>query len=645
MQFCSAVRSCHHCVGLLIWCASRFSGGAWIAIGGDAVFDPYYKWLGIRPEHQPPDHYRLLGLDTFESDTDVIQSAAERQMAHIQSYKIGPQSDLSQRILNEIAKAKVCLLNPAKKSDYDRGLHQRSAPPAIQPTVAAPPISEPDPVAPEVAIARDVAMVPPLRFVPRMRSAPRRQRGPSTALMLGSVGLLLVILTTTVFYNRERFRKESPAVEATSSAGQPSTRPESPSNVNDDSMASSAVLPGNLRRKKPTVATPEKRDASLRTSPPEAQQAAATREPKPGLPAVTPEIAPTRFGARPRVPSPAAIQQTRKTIDNVTAMVDLPDRDNTQPIPIPVHGAVSFVDVLTPAVLNPLVFSVEPDDDGLSWTISDDKRAVARVRSGNGLTIAWEVDAHDRADSLRNALLIVHGDSQPIAIALRRTIEVASPKIELASGIAKVPINAPLWGLQPLDLRLEAVGIDRIQLDKRFPEDGRASHGDPAQIVIRDVLPKAGIELSLNGRNPLYVRMKPILETFDHKLKPWSNGNVKSLGEECAREIDNCNERIQFLTANIPTIENELADLKQRNRSNAAIAAQIAAVTANLKSAKSELEQLRSHLPAIEQMRSDSQQLLEVSQQIHQAASITFRVYYSVGKCDVAIVQASPKTD
>jgi hypothetical protein len=30
-------------------------------------FDPYRKWLGIAPADQPPNHYRLLGLDLFES--------------------------------------------------------------------------------------------------------------------------------------------------------------------------------------------------------------------------------------------------------------------------------------------------------------------------------------------------------------------------------------------------------------------------------------------------------------------------------------------------------------------------------------------------------------------------------------------------
>ena len=40
------------------------------------TIDPYHKWLGISPKDQPPDHYRLLGIDRFESDPEVISSAA-----------------------------------------------------------------------------------------------------------------------------------------------------------------------------------------------------------------------------------------------------------------------------------------------------------------------------------------------------------------------------------------------------------------------------------------------------------------------------------------------------------------------------------------------------------------------------------------
>ncbi len=35
-----------------------------------------YRWLGVPPAEQPPDHYRLLGLTRFEADPTVIGAAA-----------------------------------------------------------------------------------------------------------------------------------------------------------------------------------------------------------------------------------------------------------------------------------------------------------------------------------------------------------------------------------------------------------------------------------------------------------------------------------------------------------------------------------------------------------------------------------------
>lgn len=85
-------------------------------------FDPYHRWLGIPPHEQPADYYRLLGLVSLEDDVEVIRAAAERQMAHVRTYHLGPHAELSQRILNELAAAKSCLLDPQKKTEYDRGL-------------------------------------------------------------------------------------------------------------------------------------------------------------------------------------------------------------------------------------------------------------------------------------------------------------------------------------------------------------------------------------------------------------------------------------------------------------------------------------------------------------------------------------------
>ena len=85
-------------------------------------FDPYYKWLGIPAKDQPPNLYRLLGVELFESDAEVIDVAANRQMAYLQSCAAGEHSDQAERLLNEVSAARLCLLNPKKKSAYDAGI-------------------------------------------------------------------------------------------------------------------------------------------------------------------------------------------------------------------------------------------------------------------------------------------------------------------------------------------------------------------------------------------------------------------------------------------------------------------------------------------------------------------------------------------
>jgi len=87
-----------------------------------AEFDPYYKWLGIPPREQPPTHYRLLAIEKFEPDPDVISNAADQRMTHIRSLQSGQRAALSQKLLNEISAARLCLLDPQAKAAYDAAL-------------------------------------------------------------------------------------------------------------------------------------------------------------------------------------------------------------------------------------------------------------------------------------------------------------------------------------------------------------------------------------------------------------------------------------------------------------------------------------------------------------------------------------------
>src|SRR4029453_10504909 len=98
------------------------------------TFDPYHVWLGIPPEERPANHYRLLGLREFETNSDVITNALDQRRAHLRSVQAGKRGLLSQQLLNEVSAAGVCLLDAAKKQRYDDELRAKLTP--AQPAAA-----------------------------------------------------------------------------------------------------------------------------------------------------------------------------------------------------------------------------------------------------------------------------------------------------------------------------------------------------------------------------------------------------------------------------------------------------------------------------------------------------------------------------
>src|SRR5436190_6768485 len=103
------------------------------------VFDPYREGLGIEPRELPADHYRLLGLARFEVDAAKIATAADDRMRLIRSNQTGPRGAFAYTLLNEITAAKLCLLSPVAKTQYDQFLRQRmQAPHAAAPVAFFP---------------------------------------------------------------------------------------------------------------------------------------------------------------------------------------------------------------------------------------------------------------------------------------------------------------------------------------------------------------------------------------------------------------------------------------------------------------------------------------------------------------------------
>lgn len=157
-------------------------------------FDPYHKWLGIAPRDQPPHHYRLLGVDPFENDREVIDSAANRVMSYLKELATGDDAAHSQRIMNEVMQARMCLLDPRRKAEYDSDLQEKLAsrqpppPRTVRPSESARDAATPSPPAPAVIVA--TSATPGYR----LRSSWR------ITAVAASVGLLAALLLIAIVF-------------------------------------------------------------------------------------------------------------------------------------------------------------------------------------------------------------------------------------------------------------------------------------------------------------------------------------------------------------------------------------------------------------------------------------------------------------
>jgi hypothetical protein len=121
-------------------------------------FDPYEKWFNIPPKEQPPNHYRLLGIERFESDASVIDEAAEARASFLHDVATGPQIAVTQRLLNEVAAARLCLADEKKRAAYDAALKE---PPKAKKKAAPKPAPAAKPPKPRKAVPMAQPLPPP----------------------------------------------------------------------------------------------------------------------------------------------------------------------------------------------------------------------------------------------------------------------------------------------------------------------------------------------------------------------------------------------------------------------------------------------------------------------------------------------------
>lgn len=84
--------------------------------------DVYRDWLEISDPARPLGYYSLLKLKQFEDDVERIRANYRKLNAHVRRYQTGEFGPQSQQLLNELAKAMLCLTDAQRKSDYDASM-------------------------------------------------------------------------------------------------------------------------------------------------------------------------------------------------------------------------------------------------------------------------------------------------------------------------------------------------------------------------------------------------------------------------------------------------------------------------------------------------------------------------------------------
>ena len=168
------------------------------------MFDPYWEWLEIPPEDQPPTYYRLLGLEDFEDDLATIDDAAKQKTAYLHPMASGPNRESVQKLLSEVAKARRTLLGSEAKAAYDESLR------ADESTSAFPPVSAPPVEQDTVTISKPPTSGSEEEETEKPEASSRSRKKSllnDWRVHVASVSVLLVGSVSFVYYNNTKARR------------------------------------------------------------------------------------------------------------------------------------------------------------------------------------------------------------------------------------------------------------------------------------------------------------------------------------------------------------------------------------------------------------------------------------------------------
>jgi hypothetical protein len=639
-----------------------------------AKFDAYYKWFGIRPDEQPANYYRLLGIQAFEQDPDVISNAADQRMSHLRSLQNGPYAYESQRILNEVSRARVTLLDVEEKLEYDVVLRKKIAATAkanaVGADVSLPPLGDDllDELPDGSHLDFDSAHLPGAAGGSSGGAAggysvyrPKKSAGVlrAASLLIGMcLGLSVVYVLLAQFAGVDPFAL-FPAVEVVdrgenvgstaggNKAGTDSANKKQPASIESPESEDDAPIPES---------TPVRRTGNARNT----NSGTTTPKPKP------------RDEERPPVdPTPAANGNPFVSVPKFVALAAVSER-SPQPL-VEFPGAASMrtqVSLVSDAANLDKGKKLELVADNAQqmprWRIElagvDASKAVKRESlaevwiDGNTLFFAWD-QVQDRAGDaaqVQNCVIVLRSGKNEAALRLREPVTAPVYLLDLATAasLLEIPVEAPpkadslILEMGPPDTLTWNAEFQGQRNSVRFATPTREkividldviAETERPQLVIEPHASPKGLSFRaamriVNREEETPVSMAQVAETrkkytaFKIKVdREWNAlHNKAAMLDTQATEMG---RELRLSPANRSRIEKELA------RINAQIFQTKAAIE-KINVSKAEYEGVLDFLPAVETLIED----------LHQKAKFPYRVYAKAGNVEIEIARSGEES-
>lgn len=385
------------------------------------------------------------------------------------------------------------------------------------------------------------------------------------------------------------------------------------------------------------------------------QQASAALRNSPAAPA----------GAPLAAPRPAASGQTAVPQRSGAAGLELPPWQAGTPAAgelLKVLGATSAVRLtLTDTVHTTkggVELALEPTGDDPSrpeWRVAllrgKTREEIGQFTLASGALHFHWLDAANRTSQgeLRNCLLTVESAAGSETYALRRLVQIPSPKLDLKREMMSIPVAAE--GLpDPRLLELQLTG--HSGLGTAVPLSTTARLKEVLRIVLRGGDQKTpGIELHLTlvqNANRTNVQVRPVFVDLDGQLYPFTLPRLEQGRKALDEQVAMTRVQINTKQAAVSRLELELRALSVpivgTLEEIQAIEARRQRVGIELSAVKSELSRLTAALPVLEGRVAAVPGLIEVANRLHDKASLSFRVClrHEGRQIDIVAADAAP---